>query len=224
MYFYIPLPGTEHAAPMTTLFAQGADMQHAEMHIHGAEQGSFSMHVVGMWLNFMFSAAVIAFFVQRIAASLRERERELAAAREETLRNERIVALGTLAAGTAHELGTPLATVAVVAKDLQEEYANDPELGPQLGLIRGQIDLCKGVLSKIVAASGQLQAGETRNVPLDRAVSELMEQWGLLRPGVRAKVGRVAAESAILRVDGTLEQALLNLLNNAADASPSGLV
>jgi two-component system sensor histidine kinase RegB len=223
LYFYVPLPGMEHQMSMTTLVGttlMGSD-EHA-LHVHGAENDQFGMHVIGMWLNFVASAALITFFVQRIAGSLRQRERELAAAREETLRNERIVALGTLAAGTAHELGTPLATVAVVAQDLQEEFANDPELGPQLALIRGQVAQCKAVLQRLVDSVGQLNAEEKREVSLAHYVQEIAERWQLLWPNTPLAV-RLGASQAAVRIDSTLEQAVLNLLNNAAQASPTGI-
>lgn len=223
LYFYVPLPGMEHQMNMTTLVGTTlmAGDEHA-LHMHGAQSDQFGMHVIGMWLNFVASAGLITFFVQRIAGSLRQRERELAAAREETLRNERIVALGTLAAGTAHELGTPLATVAVVAQDLQEEFANDPELGPQLALIRGQVAQCKAVLQRLVESMGQLSAEDKRGVSLASYAEQIAERWRLLWPNTPLAV-RVGAGHAAIRIDSTLEQAVLNLLNNAAQASPAGI-
>ena len=68
------------------------------------------LHLAGMWLTFVVSATMIAWFVARMTASIRERDNRLNAARELALRDERVVALGALAAGAAHELGTPLAT------------------------------------------------------------------------------------------------------------------
>jgi len=219
LYYYVPLPGMEYHAPVTTLL--GGD-EHA-LHVHAAQNAQFGLHVIGMWLNFVASAVLITFFVQRIAASLRERERELAAVREETLRNERIVALGTLAAGTAHELGTPLATAAVVAKDLQEDYANDPELGPQLALIRNQIAQCKRVLQRLVDSVGQLDAEERHRAPVASYVRDLAERWRLLWPQTPLAVRAVLAPDMSVSIDSTLEQALLNLLNNAAQVSPAGI-
>ena len=218
LYFYVPLPGAESHAPMVML--SGSE---GMVHIHGQDDSRFSMHVWGMWLNFVISAGLITFFVQRIAGSLRERERELAAAREDTLRNERIVALGTLAAGTAHELGTPLATVAVVAKDLQEDYANDPELAPQLELIRTQIAQCKDVLQRLVTSAGQLHAEQRQTVRLDGYVHALAERWQLLWPDTPLVVRDMDSGPIEIGIDSTLEQALLNLLNNAAQASPAGI-
>ncbi|MEO1767467.1 ATP-binding protein [Thiobacter aerophilum] len=216
--YYVPLPGMELQAPLTTLMGGG---QRA-LYMHG-EHGQFGMHVLGMWLNFVISAGLITFFVQRIAASLRARERELAVAREEALRNERIVALGTLAAGTAHELATPLATVAVVAAELKDEFADDPELAPQLALIRDQVDQCKAVLKRLVESVGQLEGGVRREVALTDYVQALAERWRLLWPRTPVALRLGTGATAHLAIDDTLEQALLNLLNNAAKASPEGV-
>jgi hypothetical protein len=79
------------------------------------------LHLAGMWLTFVVSAAMIAWFVARMTASIRERDSRLAAAREQALRDERVVALGALAAGAAHELGTPLATIAVLVGELEQD-------------------------------------------------------------------------------------------------------
>lgn len=179
------------------------------------------LHLTGMWLTFALSAFLIAFFVVRMANAVKERDRQLAAAREETLRNERIVALGTLAAGAAHELGTPLATMAVVTTELQQDYAGDPALVEDLRLLRQQVDNCKHILTNMLAAAGQGRAEDAVSQPLNHYFDDLLEKWRLVRPDVAMKAewqGALPAPRII--ADQTLTQALINLLNNAADASP----
>ena len=87
------------------------------------QESIFNLHVLGMWLGFVLSAAIIAWFVVQMAQAVRQRDETLARVREEILRNERIVALGTQAAGAAHEMGTPLSTMAVVIGELQHDVA-----------------------------------------------------------------------------------------------------
>jgi two-component system sensor histidine kinase RegB len=182
------------------------------------------LHLTGMWLTFVLSAFLIAFFVVRMSHAIRERDRMLAVAREETLRNERIVALGTLAAGAAHELGTPLATMAVVTRELQREHAADPELAEDLRLLREQVDHCKHILSSLLASAGQARLEDAAGVTLDAYFDELLEKWRLMRPGVEAEAAwRGPRPAPHIVVEPTLSQALLNLLNNAADASPGSV-
>jgi two-component system sensor histidine kinase RegB len=105
------------------------------------------LHLIGMWLTFAVSAVMIAWFVVRMTRLIRERDAELAAAREQALRDERVMAMGTLAAGAAHELGTPLATMALIAGEL----ANDPALNQaaqeDIALLRQQIGVCKKIIT-----------------------------------------------------------------------------
>ena len=82
----------------------------------------FNLHIFGMWFGFVFSAGLVAFFVVELAKTLKAQERNLAEARENALRDERVVALGTLAASAAHDMGTPLGTIAIVAHELEQEY------------------------------------------------------------------------------------------------------
>lgn len=181
------------------------------------------LHLTGMWLTFVLSAFVIAFFVVRMREAIQERDRQIAAAREDTLRNERIVALGTLAAGAAHELGTPLATMAVLTHELQQDYADQTSLAEDLKILREQVDVCKCILSGILASAGQARGEDAQQMGLDRFLDALLERWRLMRPDTPSSLVWLADTPApVIVADQTLMQALLNLLNNASDASLSG--
>ena len=193
------------------------------MHSEHGEAG-FHLHLVGMWVNFVLSAGFIAFFVVRMAQAIRSRDAELARQKENALRNERIVALGTLAAGAAHELGTPLSTMAVVLADLTKDYADEPELARDLNTLRSQVDSCKQTITRMVAAAGEARAEGGGAQPVDEFLRETLQRWRLLRPSVSLTEdlsGPTPAPSIL--TEQTLRQALLNLLNNAADASPQSV-
>jgi two-component system sensor histidine kinase RegB len=174
-----------------------------------------------MWLNFIVSALLIAFFVARMAESLRRRERELSAARERALRDEQLVALGTFAAGAAHELGTPLSTMAVLVNDLAHEHRGDLALAGELRTLREQVDICKRLLSSLVERAGQARSEGAKRMELKNLVEEASARWHLMRPETQLSVrfsGHEPAPSVV--VEETTVQALVTLLNNAADASP----
>ncbi len=188
------------------------------------ETFGFGLHVLGMWLNFLLSALIVAFFVGRMASALRAREQELARAREAALRNEQILALGTLAAGAAHQLGTPLSTMAVVIRELELQYGSNLELAPDLSLMRQQIDSCKAILSQLVDAAGYTRGEDGQGIALDAYLDRIVDEWRVLRPAAKVTKHLAASRSAPrILADRTLEYAVLNLLNNAADASPEGV-
>ncbi|KVW92771.1 ATP-binding protein [Thiobacillus denitrificans] len=177
------------------------------------------MHLGGMWFNFLISAGLIAFFVTRMHAALRARDRELAALREKQLRDERIVALGTQAALAAHELATPLATIQTTAHELAGEFANDPDIGADCRLLEQQAQACKRILTQL-AARAQDSAPSAQ--PLDSWLAALIERWQVLRPDAQITPALPPDHRAFTPPDG-LEQAILNVLNNAADASPAAV-
>lgn len=111
-----------------------------------------------MWATFVFSALLIAFFLERMASAIRERDRLLAVKREEGLRNERIVALGTMAVGAAHELGTPLTTTSVIVSDLQDECADRADLRADIQTLHTQIGQCKRIIAELLVSAGQARA------------------------------------------------------------------
>ena len=193
---------------------------HAPTHVHDAEQ-AFRGHLIGMWVIFVCSALTISWFVVRLNAAIRDRDAALAAARESALRNERVVALGNLAAGAAHELGTPLATMAVVVGELAADPSLSPQVKSDVDLALAQVRECKRIITRLAARAGSSRAEAVQPVSADAWIEQLVERWRRQRPQV---VPDVRIEGAIpgprIAADVTLEQALLNLFNNAADASP----
>lgn len=191
---------------------------------HGDDHAtSFGLHLFGMWFIFVASAGLIAHYVSSMAQALRDRDRELAAAREEALRSERIVALGTLAAGAAHELGTPLATMSLLAEDMALRHADDPDLTDDVADLQAQVARCKRIISSLAASAGSARGEDAEPQAADRLLDDTIEDWRLMRPTVRATWRWQGGEAPRLVAEKTLGQALINLLNNAADASPGGI-
>lgn len=194
MQFYISVPELTHAG------------------------AGINLHLLGMWLNFLLSTGLITTFVFKMAHTLRHREKMLGEVREQVLRDEQILAVATQAAGTAHELGTPLSTLAVMLKDLSRDYPDDPLLQEDLALMREQVDRCK---DKLQLLTQQAEINRITRTPVCDFIAPIIEDWQVLRPGVRFTLNcHNDKPMPLLERDKTLEQALLNLLNNAADVSP----
>jgi two-component system sensor histidine kinase RegB len=193
-------------------------------HVHdsGMQSKAFSEHLIGMWAVFVVSAGLVAHYVSSLAQAVRNRDRELARAREEALRNERIVALGTLGAGAAHELGTPLATIGVLAEDMARRHVANAELASEVEILQGEIARCKIILNSLARAAGSARGEGGGAEPADAFLMRTVDRWQLLRPAIPADVQWSGRDPPALVADQTLEQAFQSLLNNAADASPSG--
>jgi len=175
----------------------------------------------GTWVALGVAAAFIVHFLMRITDALAERERELAEARNLAARQERLASLATMAAGAAHELSTPLGTVALVAKELERGLTSggDPEMVADARLIREQVGRCRVILDQM--AGGAASAGEgveTRTVDalLDEALTGVRAQ-----PAIRRAIAPEVAATEVQLPPRAVSQALRSLVTNAQDASPA---
>jgi two-component system, sensor histidine kinase RegB len=187
---------------------------------HHGTTSSINIHVLGMWVNFLLSVALITWFVVGMAAALRRQEQSQGEEREDQLRNEQIMAVAGLAAGTAHELGTPLTTMSVLLEDLQEKDHGNRDLE----VLQEQLERCKSILDKLSKTARLTDIGETRRVDSADYLALVFEQWQLLRPEATATLmisGR--GQSPMIDVELTLGQAIENILNNAANAWPKDI-
>lgn len=195
---------------------------HAE-HDHGSGH-PMSMHLQGMWVAFGVAAVFIVYFIQRVTRALAAQEAELAAAHARTERNERLASLATLAAGAAHELATPLSTIAVVAKELERQLEKGPRASEAVldaRLIRQQVERCREILVQMAADAGE-SAGETA---LPVWIEELLEAAlaGLTdRSHIRIVIEEQARGGLLHIPLRAVAQALRGLLKNAQQASPRG--
>lgn len=180
-------------------------------------------HLRGMWIAFAIASVFIVFFVQRVSRALAARERELQQARARAERREKLASLATLAAGAAHELSTPLSTIAVVAKELQRSLPADvpAEVRGDLQLVREQVGRCRDILDRMSANAGE-NAGEplapmTVKAWVDTALDGLPTRE---RVEVAPEAG--ALEATLVGPPRALGDALRGLLKNAIQASPPG--
>ena len=190
-----------------------------------AQDGSTpNLHIIGMWFNFLVSAVLITFFVVKMAVEIRKQEDALSHYREENMRNEQILAVATQAAGTAHELGTPLNTMALLVREMTHDCQDPEQLKKDLNTLETQIDVCKHSLKSMVNRADFRHAGLEKTLPVTVFIEQVREQWSLMRPEVSLTVLESGTDKApTVSADATLQQAIVNIMNNAADASPEGI-
>ena len=187
---------------------------------HHTSQG-FSVHLAGMWIAFAAASLVITVFIGKVSEALRKREQETLSLRDQVARDERLSSIVTLAAGAAHELGTPLGTIAVASKDL-ELYATDVVqnrvVAEEARLIRAEVDRCRRILQQM-SARGAQPLGETP-VPLGlgKALDSVKQGFAAQERDMVATEVAGDSREVVLPPDATF-QALTALVRNALDAS-----
>ncbi|MDB4963425.1 MAG: integral rane sensor signal transduction histidine kinase [Myxococcales bacterium] len=175
---------------------------------------------IGMWVALGVASAFVVYFLRRITGALAERETELTEARGLAARQERLASLATMAAGAAHELSTPLGTVALAAKELERALLKtaDPELAADARLIREEVGRCRAILDQM-----QLGAGTVGESLAPCTVGELLVEAmvGIREaPTVHRDVPGDVLKSALRLPPRAVSQALRSLVTNAQDASP----
>ena len=194
------------------------------LRLFSGEPPSPAVLAFGYWLSVTITAVVVAWFVVRIVASLREHERLLRESAQQALADEAILRVGALAAGAAHELTTPLTTIGAVIGEMERE-ASTPSLRRDVGIVAAQIETCRQTLSNLLAAAGHARAEGGGRERLDAFVNGIAARFRTMRPEVTftsrwegaRPIPQIFAEQA-------LKQSVLALLNNAADASPDDVV
>jgi two-component system, sensor histidine kinase RegB len=224
--FHVPLPSIEPHTPDSALLHPSANAINYEMLQKTHETSDkhyFNLHMFGMWFGFMISAGLVAFFVTELASTLKNRERSLAEAREQALRDERVVALGTLAASAAHDMGTPLATIAILAHELLQDFPSHrfPEFNEKMEILQNQINRCKEALSLMSASAGEMRAESGKVLPLATYIDDLLTLWRTHKPTATLyyHIDPNIATDAKIIAERTLTHALINILNNAVEAS-----
>lgn len=211
----------------TLLMFFNVPLSHLHLHAGGDFTGQVQLdiHLVGMWLGFVVSSIIVAIFIARIGKNLREADRKIAEVREKMLESERVLALGTLAASAAHELGTPLATMSIISQELRQEYADHPELTSQLDILQTQTKRCKEILSTLTQEAGAARAESSTPILLKDFLTQAIARWQDTRPATELiqTIPDHAFNPAIL-LDRTLTQAILNVLDNAADESSARIL
>jgi two-component system sensor histidine kinase RegB len=181
-------------------------------------------HLHGMWVACALAAIFVVFFVQRVSSALAEREAELQLARAQAARREKLASLATLAAGAAHELSTPLSTIAIVAKELERSLSAGPEEArADLRLVRDQVARCRDILDRMAAHAGENVGEWFSRLTLQRWVEASLDN---LRGRDRVMVEPLARPGVeIVGPPRALGDALRGLLKNALQASgPTGTV
>lgn len=190
---------------------------------HDYSQGLDSYYVQGMFICLLLNAALVVVFVNRINRNRREHDARLAELRQRSLEGEHILRMGLLASGAAHELGTPLATIAVILGDWRHMPAlmNDPTLREEVEDMQTQVARCKSIVSGILLSAGETRGEESEETSVCEFFEQLTEEWQQTRKTQAFHFDNEFGDDVDIASDSVLKQTVCNLLDNALEASPT---
>ncbi|HSW15519.1 MAG TPA: ATP-binding protein [Solimonas sp.] len=214
---------------ITSLCFAGLTRYHVPLSLEATDPARlFELHILGALVCFVLDATLLVVFMTRINANLRRRDARLAELRQQAAEEDHIVRMGLLASGAAHELGTPLATMAVILGDWKRmpQFRDDPGLREEIADMEGSVQRCKAIVTGILMSAGEARGGALAWISVASFIDELVGEWCNTRPAVpldyRLDPGDAPgwAKTPVIS-DSALKQVICNVLDNAADASPA---
>ncbi|MDQ7048538.1 MAG: ATP-binding protein [Enterobacterales bacterium] len=187
---------------------------------------AFHFHMLGMWINFSFTVVLIAIFGLLTRRASIEQDKRLQRLREKSLQEEQILSLAIMSASAAHEINTPLSTMAVIIDDLSHSNLSKEQQN-DLKILDDALHICKvsiqGLNHKSEQVRQQLKELE-HTAPLNRLFKTelkiIIDQWLVYRPQILvSQHWSEGFDSYIHPIDISLGQAISNLLDNSAEAS-----
>jgi len=199
-----------------------SEVGHDPSHESMSQEVTFQLHLVGMWVIFVVSAILISVFITRMASAIKIREANLAKARENEIRNEQLVAIGTLAAGTAHALGTPLSTMSVLLTELdklQAEELNAHEVKEDISLLKQQVIRCKQSLSDLTSYYNKSGTAAETVISLEKFAKDVQDYIINVHPTAKVDFDINKLDSRTLSSELSLKHAIINIIENGIKAA-----
>jgi len=178
------------------------------------------LHKFSFFIAFFTCCLVVTHFIRLLYQQLLDREQQLRRAEQQEAKVQRLEALATLAAGAAHELATPLSTIAVVAKEMSRTVATQKasdSFRNDLLLIQDELKHCRTILDRMRAGAGEAAAEHIADITASQLIEEVLVG---VRDRQRIRLDTSAIPQFPLRLPlQAVAQALRNLVQNAIDAS-----
>lgn len=170
---------------------------------------------VAQWLTILLGVTFIGFFAWRVADEARLLASALAATEIVLEREQHLGQLDGLAAAAAHELGTPLATIALVARELDRATPPGSANAEDIALLRAQVERCRDILSKLTSL-GSGYAGPLTTMALGDLIEDIVAPHRAFGVEIEIALEGEAPEPVCRRNAGVI-YGLGNLVENAVD-------
>jgi two-component system sensor histidine kinase RegB len=211
---------------------------HLPLPWQGGEHELSHIYVFGIWTSLAVGMVFFSVYVLRVAEEGRRMSDALTATQMALAREHRMSAVGGLAAAAAHELGTPLSTLALVAKEMSRELPADSPYSEDLKLLLSQSDRCRDILARLTLSPENESGAPFHRMPLTTLIESAARphhREGVLveigvdpahtprRPGSTGGEAPDAAEQPMVPHSLEIVHGIENLIENAVDFADSGV-
>jgi len=179
--------------------------------MHGNMEG----HFIGMGINFLFSALVVAIVVGKMARSINQRELAIAAYRENLLKQEQVTSLGVASAQVTHQLATPITTVQLLADELSEDFPDNTIIKD----MQHQLMRCTDSLNAFRAMVFDIKEQTITAITISDLLAQVHDNLGVNHPEIEIDLIEQQTIDAKVMADASLLPAIINLINNAVRAT-----
>jgi two-component system sensor histidine kinase RegB len=180
------------------------------------------LYQVGIWASLVIGIGFTSIYAWRIASEAARMSAGLAATQLALAREHRMASIGALATAAAHELGTPLGTIAVVSRELEHAFAPGSPEAEDVRLLRSQAERCRGILTKL-ARPEESMIGAVQRLPLGALLDDLSNEYRGGEIAIALEIPQASAKDAEPKVwrAPALLHGLGNVIANAADFATS---
>ena len=175
------------------------------------------IYVGGVWVALVSACVFTGVYAFRVAEEARQLAKALNATEMVLAREQHLYALDGLAAAAAHELGTPLATIALVAKELSREMPPGSPHADDVALLSSQSQRCRDILARLTSMSGQVDDHHLSRLPLSHLVEEVVEAYRAFAAEIVVTPPKGKGPEPVGRRNPAIVQGLVNLVENAVD-------
>ncbi|SNX28078.1 two-component system, sensor histidine kinase RegB [Polynucleobacter meluiroseus] len=186
--------------------------------------GFSSLYIQGTIICFTLNAVLLTLFIQRIRSNLRDRDAEISQIQFQAAEERHIIRMALLASGAAHELGTPLATLSIILGDWcrMPELARNQVVQSDIAEMQTQLQRCKSILTGVLMSAGETRGEESLKTTMKGFLDSVVAEWRESRRVVDFEyLNGFNGDDIAVVSDTTIKQMIVNVLNNALDASPN---
>lgn len=209
---------------ITSLCTAALSRLYVPLHLPPSRDANFfTLYLQGTLVCFVLVSVLLVLFVTRIARNLKERDAYLADLRQQAAEQAHIVRMGLLASGAAHELGTPLGSLAVILSDWRRmDIFSEPELARDITTMQGEVERCKVIVSGILLSAGEARGEAPARTTLATFLGDMAAAWRRSHAGVDVVLtSPQQGDDVPIVTDPALKQVMTALFDNAAEAGAS---